>query len=96
MLKRKIHPGLILQDELLELGISSSELSRQINVPANRLSQLINAKRSITGDTALRLGHWFGINPQFWMNLQSQYDLAVAREGSGDQINKLPTRSEPA
>ena len=65
MARTPIHPGEVLADELEELGVSPTELSRQIRVPANRISQIINGKRSITGDTALRLAHWFGTSPQF-------------------------------
>ena len=77
MLQLAVHPGEILAEELAERAVSPAELARQINVPANRISQIIRSKRAMTGDTALRLGHWFGMNPQFWMNLQSQYDLAI-------------------
>jgi antitoxin HigA-1 len=91
MLKVPVHPGEILAEELAEREISATELARQINVPANRISQILRGKRMLTGDTALRLGHWFGMNPQFWMNLQSQYDLAVAFQHSSAEINKLPT-----
>ena len=69
------HPGEVLADELRELGVTPTELSRQIAVPPNRISQIIQGKRAITGDTALRLGHWFQTSPQFWLNLQSAYDL---------------------
>lgn len=93
MFKRAVHPGLILKDELEELGVSPSEFARQIDVPPNRVSQILSGKRSITGDTALRFGHWFGTDPQFWLNLQSQYDLAVADRQTGDAIRHLPTRS---
>ena len=79
MARTPIHPGEILADELEELGVSPTELSRQIRVPANRISQIINGKRSITGDTALRLAHWFGTSPQFWMNLQTNHDLGTAK-----------------
>ena len=65
MARTPIHPGEILADELAELGVSPTELSRQIRVPANRISQIINGKRAVTGDTALRLAHWFGTSPQF-------------------------------
>ena len=92
MFERAVHPGKILQEELEEMNISPTELARQISVPANRLSQLINAKRSVTGDTALRLGHWFGNDPKFWLNLQNQFDLAVAEKQMGTQINTLPTK----
>ncbi len=88
-----IHPGEILADELEELGVSPTELSRQIRVPANRISQIINGKRAITGDTALRLGHWFGTSPQFWMNLQALYDVRMAERDAGTEIRTLPTRS---
>jgi antitoxin HigA-1 len=91
MTLKAIHPGEILADELEERQVSASELARQIDVPANRISQLLRGNRSITGDTALRLGHWLGMNPQFWMNLQSQYDLALAQATSGPDIEKLPT-----
>lgn len=87
-----IHPGEILADELAELGISPTELARQIAVPANRISQIVNGRRSITGDTALRLGHWFGTSAQFWLNLQSAYDIRIANEKAGAEIEALPRR----
>lgn len=93
MFKRQVHPGLILKDELDELAITPTEFARQIDVPPNRVSQIIAGKRSVTGDTALRFGHWFGTDPQFWLNLQSQFDLAVADRETGDDIRHLPTRS---
>ena len=91
MLKRAVHPGEILKYELAEIGVSPTELARQIGVPANRMSQIINAKRSITGDTALRLAHWFEIDPEFWMNLQARFDLVAADRAAGDAIKLLPT-----
>ena len=78
MFKRVVHPGEILKDELEELGVTPTAFARQIDVPPNRVSQIIAGKRSITGDTALRFGHWFGVEPQFWMNLQTQFDLVAA------------------
>jgi len=90
--RRPIHPGEILADELKELGITPTELARQIGVPANRVSQIINGKRAITGDTALRLGHWFGMSPQFWLNLQSACDLEMAERSVGGEVAKLPRR----
>ncbi|MDP1750132.1 MAG: HigA family addiction module antitoxin [Reyranella sp.] len=87
-----IHPGEILADELGELGITPTELSRQIGVPPNRISQIIQGKRAITGDTALRLGHWFKSSAEFWLNLQTAYDLRVASKEVGRIIAKLPTR----
>lgn len=87
-----IHPGEILADELEELGVTATELSRQISVPPNRISQIIQGKRAITGDTALRLGHWFQTSPQFWLNLQAAYDLRIASENAGREIASLPTK----
>src|SRR2546430_9979429 len=87
-----IHPGKILADELSELQITPTELSRQIAVPPNRISQIIQGKRAITGDTALRLGHWFQTSPQFWLNLQSAYDLRVANDQVGQEVAELPTK----
>jgi addiction module HigA family antidote len=75
------------------MDISSAELARQLDVPPNRISQIIHGRRSITGDTALRLGHWFGMSAQFWLNLQSAYDLRLAAEKAGAEIAKLPTRA---
>ncbi len=85
MLKRVVHPGEVLRDELAELGMTQSTFARQIAVPPNRISQIIAGKRSVTGDTALRFGHWFGVDPQFWMNLQTHFDRA------GAAVRKLPT-----
>ena len=93
MTRPPIHPGEILSDELAELSLTASALARQIKVPPNRISQIIQGKRAITGDTALRLGHWFGTNPQFWLNLQSQYDLRLAEAEAGKEVRKLPTRA---
>ena len=94
MARTPIHPGEVLADELEELDVSPTELSRQIRVPANRISQIINGKRAITGDTALRLAHWFGTSPQFWMNLQALYDVRIAEEDAGTEIKTLPTKPE--
>ena len=87
-----IHPGEILADELDEVRVTPTELARQLRVPANRITQIVQGKRSITGDTALRLGHWFGTSAQFWLNLQSAYDIRVAQNVAGKEIAKLPTR----
>jgi addiction module HigA family antidote len=94
MSRAPIHPGEILADELEEVGVTPTALARQIDVPANRISEIIRGRRSITGDTALRLGHWFGTSPQFWLNLQTGYDLRVAADQAGDAIEKLPRRDE--
>lgn len=94
LFKRAVHPGEILKGELEELGVSQAAFAREIRVPANRISQIVSGKRSISGDTALRLGHWFGMEPQFWMNLQAQFDLAVADEQVGATVRSLPTVSD--
>jgi len=93
MFRLAVHPGEILKEELAEFGITPTSFARQINVPPNRVSQIIAGKRSISGDTALRFGHWFGVDPQFWMNLQSQYDLVVAERQMGKRLEELPTAS---
>jgi addiction module HigA family antidote len=87
-----VHPGEILGDELEELGISARELARQVGVPANRITQIIRGQRGISGDTALRLGHWFGTSAEFWMNLQKTYELNLARSQVGEEVVKLPRR----
>jgi addiction module HigA family antidote len=91
-----VHPGEVLGDELEELGIAPTELARQLAVPTNGITQIIQGKRAITGDTALRLAHWFGTDPQFWLNLQTAYDIDVAIEKVGAEIAKLPTKAAAA
>jgi antitoxin HigA-1 len=86
-----IHPGEHLAEELQALEMSAAELARKIDVPTNRVTQILNGTRSITGDTALRLAHFFGTSAQFWLNLQSLYDLRLAREKAGKSIKALPT-----
>ena len=86
-----IHPGEHLAEELEALDMSAAELARKINVPTNRITQILNGTRAITGDTALRLAHFFGTSAQFWLNLQSLYDLRLAREKVGKSIKALPT-----
>ena len=88
---KAIHPGEHLAEELKEMGMSAAEFSRQINVPTNRVTQILNGRRSITGDTALRLGHFFGTSAEFWLNLQSLYEIRLAQEKSGRAIKALPT-----
>lgn len=88
-----IHPGEILAEELEEISVTPTELARQLQVPPNRITQILQGKRAVTGDTALRLGHWFGMSPQFWLNLQSAYDLRVAAEAAGREIERLPRRA---
>lgn len=86
------HPGMILAKELDVLGVSPTELARQLQVPPNRISQIIRGKRAVTGDTALRLAHWFGNSPEFWMNLQVAFDLDAAARQGRLEIQALPTR----
>lgn len=85
-----IHPGEHLAQELDALDMSAAELARKIRVPTNRVTQILNGTRSITGDTALRLAHFFGTSAQFWLNLQSLYDLRIAEQKVGKAINALP------
>lgn len=92
MTRTPIHPGEILGDELDELGISAAELARAIHVPANRVSQIVAGKRAITADTALRLGRWFGTGPQLWLNLQQSYELRLAQQEAGAEIESIQPR----
>jgi len=85
------HPGEVLAHKLEALGVTPTELARQLHVPANRITQIVNGKRAITGDSALRLAHWFGDTPEFWMTLQARYDLDVAASHAGREIDGLPT-----
>jgi addiction module HigA family antidote len=85
-----IHPGEHLAEELRELGMSAAELARKLDVPTNRITSILNGQRAITGDTALRLGHFFGMSPQFWLNLQSLYELRIAQKKAGKTIRTLP------
>lgn len=94
LFKRAVHPGEVLRGELEEVGLSQAAFARQIRVPPNRVSQIVAGKRAISGDTALRLGHWFGVEPQFWMNLQAQFDLAAADEAVGEDVRELPTAAD--
>ncbi len=92
MPREPIHPGEFLADELEEIGISAAELARNIHVPANRISQIIAGKRNITAATALRLGRYFGTGPQIWLNLQQAYELDLARQEIGPEIESIPRR----
>jgi addiction module HigA family antidote len=85
-----IHPGEHLAEELEALDMSAAELARKIDVPTNRVTQILNGTRGITGDTALRLAHLFGTSAQFWLNLQCLYDLRVAQVKIGKSIKALP------
>ena len=86
-----IHPGEHLAEELKELDMSASTLARQLSVPTNRVAEILDGRRAITGDTALRLAHFFGTSAEFWLNLQKLYELRLAEEMVGDDIDSLPT-----
>ena len=85
-----IHPGEQLAEELNELGMSASELERKLDVPPNRITAILNGQRGLTGDTALRLAHFFGTSAQFWLNLQNLYELRLAQQKAGKAIRALP------
>ena len=85
-----IHPGEHLAEELKELGMSAAELARKLDVPTNRITGILNGQRGITGDTALRLAHFFGTSAEFWLNLQSLYELRIAQKKVGRSIRALP------
>jgi len=84
-----IHPGQILLEEFLQpMGISQYRISKDISVPARRINEIVHGKRSVTADTALRLGKYFSMTAQFWLNLQSRYDLEVAEDALKNRLNK--------
>jgi len=92
MPRTPIHPGEILADELHELGMSAAELARAIYVPTNRITQIIAGKRSVSADSALRLGKWFGTGPHFWLNLQKAYELDLASQEIGKELEAIEPR----
>ena len=92
MPREPIHPGEFLADELEELNMSAAELARILHVPANRISQILAGKRNITADTALRLGRYFGTGPQIWLNLQQAYELDLAQQQVGADLERIPQR----
>jgi len=94
-----ITPGEILREDFMEpTGISMNKLSRDIDVPPNRISEIVNGKRGITADTALRLERYFGVEAQFWLNLQSEYDLRIIKRKIGSDIEQriLPVKKHPS
>src|SRR5579862_5108900 len=91
-----IHPGEHLAEELETLRMSAAELARNLHVPTNRITQILNGQRAVTGDTALRLAHFFGTSPEFWLNLQNLYELRLASRRAGKAIKALPTRERAA
>jgi len=94
MARMAIHPGEHLAEQLEELGMSAAELARQIKVPTNRVTQVLNGQRAVTGDTALRLGHFFGTSAEFWLNLQKLYELRIAERETGKAVKALPTLAD--
>jgi len=90
MARDAIHPGEHLAEQLETLEMSAAELARQLKVPTNRITHILNGQRAITGDTALRLGHFFGTSAEFWLNLQKLYELRVAEQEIGADVRKLP------
>ncbi len=90
MTRTPIHPGETLREDLDALGMSAAELARQVQVPVNRITGILNGQRSVTGDTALRLGRFFGTSGEFWLNLQKLYELRLAEAARGEEIARLP------
>ena len=91
MIRDPIHPGETLREDLDALGMSAAELARRIEVPVNRITEILNGRRSVTGDTALRLGRFFGTSGEFWLNLQKLYELRRAEQKNGAKIARLPS-----
>ena len=91
MMRDPIHPGETLREDLDALGMSAAELARRIEVPVNRITEILNGRRAITGDTALRLGRFFGTSGEFWLNLQKLYELRRAEQKKGTEIARLPS-----
>lgn len=90
-MREPIHPGETLREDLDALGMSAAELARRIQVPANRIAEVLSGRRSVTGDMALRLGHFFGTSGEFWLNLQKLYELRLAEQKNGVAIARLPS-----
>src|ERR1700680_2055670 len=91
MARTAIHPGEHLAGGLGALGRSAAEVARQLEVPTNRITEILNRRRSITGDTALRLAHFFGTTAEFWLHLQRLYEIRMAERKLGKSIKALPT-----
>jgi addiction module HigA family antidote len=85
---RAIHPGEILKGELEEMNLSTNAFAKALDVPANRITAILNEQRSVTADTALRLAQFFGSTPDFWMSLQSSYDVKITRAAVGKEFEK--------
>jgi len=96
MARDPIHPGAFLADELAELNVNATELAHALHVPPNRVYQILNGKRAMTADTALRLGQWLGTSAELWMNLQKMYELRLAEQQAGDEIRRIVKRRSPS
>ncbi|MCY4324390.1 MAG: HigA family addiction module antitoxin [Gammaproteobacteria bacterium] len=94
MAREPIHPGETLREDIEALGMSAAELARRIEVPVNRITQILNGQRAVTGDTALRLGRFFGTSGEFWLNLQKLYELRRAQFEHGPRIKLLPSLAD--
>ncbi len=94
MTREPIHPGETLREDPEALGMSAAELARRIEVPVNRITEILNGRRAVTGDTALRLGRFFGTSGEFWLNLQKLYELRRAESERGAEIGRLPTLAD--
>ncbi len=90
---RPIHPGEHLRDELQEMALSAAKFAALLGVPVNRITQILNGQRSITGDTALRLARYFGNSAEFWMQLQAAYDLRLAERRGRASIRRVKSRA---
>jgi addiction module HigA family antidote len=93
---RLIHPGEVLKEELTEIGMTANAFSQALSVPANRITAILNGTRSITADTALRISLFFSTTPEFWLNLQTSYDLKIARESVGEKLKREVKSFMPA
>jgi addiction module HigA family antidote len=91
----KAHPGMLLAGKLRAHGKTASDLARDMRVPVNRVTAIINGQRGVTADTALRFGHWFDETPESWLDAQQRYELARARAESGGEIRRLPRLIRP-
>jgi len=85
-----IHPGEVLNEDFIKaFGITQHKLAMAIGVPPRRINEIVHGKRGITADTALRLGKYFGVEPQFWLNLQGRYELEVAEDSIAEEVNSI-------
>ena len=92
MPRSAVHTGKVLAEELDASSVTPTQLAHQVKVPPNRITQIINGKRAVTGDTALRPPHWFKTSPDFWLNIQAEHNLQLAKQTTGTKISQLPTK----